>query len=112
MMTSRERVERAIRFEEPDRLPFNFWMDRRRMAELNDKYGEDFRVTHYDADVVEALCMIPFPTGRHEEQAGTEWMVEPLFTDWNETPDIELPDPSDPSPGSMSSLGPTSSCRC
>lgn len=96
MMTSRERVERAIRFEEPDRLPFNFWMDRRRMAELNAKYGEDFRITRYDADVVEAMCMVPFPTGRHEEQAGTDWMVEPLFTDWSETPNIQLPDPSDP----------------
>lgn len=95
-MTSRERVERAIHFETPDRLPFNFWMDRRRMDELNAKYGEDFRVTRFDADVVEAMSMVPFPSGRFEEKAGTPWMVEPLFTDWNETPDIKLPDPADP----------------
>ncbi|MFA5688632.1 MAG: uroporphyrinogen decarboxylase family protein [Kiritimatiellales bacterium] len=94
-MTSRERIERAIRFETPDRLPFNFWMDRRRMNELNSKYGEDFRVTRFDADVVEAMCMIPFPTGRFEEKAGSAWMVEPLFRDWNETLQIRLPDPED-----------------
>lgn len=96
MMTSRERVERTIRFEEPDRLPFNFWMDRRRMEELDTKYGEDFRITHYDADVVEAMSAVPFPAGRFEAKAGTQWMVAPLFKDWHETPDIELPDPSDP----------------
>jgi len=97
MMTSRERVERTIRFEEPDRVPFNFWMDRRRMEELDAKYGADFRITRYDADVVEAMSMLPFPSGKFEEKAGTNWMVEPLFTDWNETLDIELIDPSDPS---------------
>lgn len=95
-MTSRERVERVINFEKPDRLPFNFWMDRRRMDELNHKYGEDFRVTRFDADVVEAMSMIPFPAGRFEEKAGTPWMVEPLFKDWSVTPDIKLPDPKDP----------------
>ena len=97
MMTSRERVERTIRFEEPDRVPFNFWMDRRRMDDLDAKYGADFRVTRFDADVVEAMSMVPFPTGRFEEQAGTHWMVEPLFKNWNETLDLELPNPSDPS---------------
>lgn len=95
-MTSRERVECAMRFEKPDRLPFNFWMDRRRMEELNAKYGEDFRVTRYDADVIEAMSMIAFPAGRFEEKAGTPWMVEPLFRDWSETTEIELPDPADP----------------
>ena len=97
MMTSRERVERTIRFEEPDRLPFNFWMDRRRMDELNTQYGEDFRVTHFDADVVEAMSMVPFPSGCFEEKCGTSWMVEPLFEDWSETPEIELVDPNEPS---------------
>ena len=51
-MTSRERVERAIRFEKPDRVPFNFWMDRRRMTELDARYGADFRPRHYGADIV------------------------------------------------------------
>lgn len=95
-MNSRERVERVVNFETPDRLPFNFWMDRRRMDELDTKYGADFRVTHYGADIVEAMSMVPFPTGCFEEKAGTPWMVKPLFKDWNETPEIELPDPNDP----------------
>ena len=95
-MNSRERVERAINFEEPDRVPFNFWMDRRRMDELDAKYGIDFRVTRYDADVVEAMSMVPFPAGKFKAKAGTQWMVEPLFKDWSKTPDIVLPDPSDP----------------
>jgi len=95
-MDSRERVERAIRFEEPDRLPFNFWMDRRRMDELDRKYGADFRVARFGADVVEAMAMVPFPAGRFEEKAGTPWMVGPLFKDWNDTPSIKLPDPADP----------------
>ncbi|MCF7818204.1 MAG: hypothetical protein K9M54_10015 [Kiritimatiellales bacterium] len=67
------------------------------MAELNAKYGEDFRVIRFGADVVEAMGAVPFPAGRFEEKAGTPWMVEPLFKDWNSTPDIELPDLSDPS---------------
>ncbi|QHI70679.1 uroporphyrinogen decarboxylase family protein [Tichowtungia aerotolerans] len=95
-MNSRERVERAISFEIPDRVPFNFWMDRLRMDELNAKYGEDFRVRHFGADVVEAMSMVPFPSGRFEKRCGTPWMVESLFKDWSETPDIELPDPNDP----------------
>lgn len=58
-MTSRERVERVIKFEKPDRLPFNFWMDRRRMEELNRKYGEDFRVTRFDADELKIRMLNP-----------------------------------------------------
>ena len=96
-MTSRERVERALNFETPDRLPFNFWMDRRRMDELDKKYGADFRATHFGADVIEAWAGVPFPAGRFEEKAGTPWMVAPLFKDWNDAADIKLPDPKDPS---------------
>ncbi len=95
-MNSRERVERAINFETPDRLPFNFWMDRRRMDELDARYGKDFRITHFDADVIEAWSGVPFPGGRFETMAGTPWMVEPLFRDWADTPAIAMPDPNDP----------------
>ncbi|MDR1464428.1 MAG: hypothetical protein LBJ11_03905 [Oscillospiraceae bacterium] len=59
-MTSRERVRRVLRRELPDRLPFNFWMDRDRMAELDRRLGADFRVTHYGADVVETFHGISF----------------------------------------------------
>ena len=92
-LSPRDRVEKTIRFETPDRLPFNFWMDRRRMAQLEEQYGENFRVTHYDADVVESLAFLPFPTAEFKDQSGTEWMVKPLFEDWTEMRDLELPDP-------------------
>lgn len=96
-MTSRERVERAIRFEKPDRVPFNFWMDRRRMAELDAKYGSDFRIGHYGADVIESYhCYPAFPSGEHREQNGTWWMTRELFEDWREAKDIPMPDPYDP----------------
>ena len=94
---SRERVEAAIRFQEADRVPFNFWMDRRRMAELEQKYGSEFRVTHYDADVIECYyCFPPFPVAEHTQKGGTSWMVKELFDDWRELADIPMPDPADP----------------
>jgi uroporphyrinogen decarboxylase len=96
-MNARERVEHAIAFAEPDRVPFNFWMDRRRMAELDERLGQDFRVTHYDADVIESyMCFPPFPMARHEVRDGTSWMVEELFDDWSRACDLAMPDPSDP----------------
>ncbi len=92
-MTSRERVERAIRFEKPDRPPFNFWMDRRRMAELEASFGPEFRVTHFGVDVIESYgCVPPFPTGTFKEQAGTQWMVAELFEDWRDTAAIPMPE--------------------
>ncbi len=96
-MNSRERVERAINFEKPDRVPFNFWMDRRRMAELDAKHGADFRLTRYDADVIESYaCFPPFPSADHEMKAGTSWMVKELFEDWGEAKDLDMPDPQAP----------------
>lgn len=59
-MTSRERVKLVLDNQKPDRLPFNFWMDRDLMAELEQKLGENFRVNHYGADVVETFPILPF----------------------------------------------------
>jgi len=96
-MTSRERVECAIRFEKPDRVPFNFWMDRRRMAELETKYGPEFRLKHFGADLIENFeCFPPFPAAEYETQSGTSWMVRELFEDWEDTKAIVLPDPKAP----------------
>lgn len=39
-MTGKERVLRAIKFEGPDRVPYNF--DSNRVPEISEKYGEDF----------------------------------------------------------------------
>ena len=59
-MTSRERVKLVINNKIPDRLPFNFWMDRDKMSELDEQLGENFRITHYGADVVETFPGLPF----------------------------------------------------
>ncbi len=97
-LTSRERVERAIHFEEPDRVPFNFWMDRRRMAELEAKFGPEFRVRYYGADVIESYgCFPAFPCAEYVERNGTAWMVREAFSDWNEAKNLPMPDPLAPS---------------
>jgi uroporphyrinogen decarboxylase len=95
-MTSRERVERAIRFETPDRLPFNFWMDRGRMAEFDAKYGENFRINHYGADVWESMVFPAFPSGTFETRSNSSWMTEPAFEDWADAAKLPMPDPEDP----------------
>lgn len=96
-MTSRERVEHAIRFEQPDRVPFNFWMDRRRMAELETQHGPEFRVRHFGADVIESYACFPaFPMAEHAMRDGTSWMVRELFEDWREALAMPMPDPNDP----------------
>jgi uroporphyrinogen decarboxylase len=61
----------------PDRLPFNFWMDRSIMAELDRKFGENFRVTHYGADVIETFPAIPFFA---EFAANVEYKVDERTT--------------------------------
>lgn len=91
-MNSRERVERAIRFEAPDRLPFNFWMDRARMAELEAQYGPDFRLTRYGVDVIESLPVVPIPTGELVDRYGSVWLEKPLFEDFAEAAALPLPD--------------------
>lgn len=95
-LTSKERVERIINFKTPDRVAFNFWMDRRRMAELDIKYGDNFRIRHYDADIVESFPLIDYPHGRYEIVNGTTWLAEPLFRSYDQVRDIQLPDPNDP----------------
>lgn len=95
-MDSRERVERALAFETPDRVPFNFWMDRARMAELDQKLGDNFRITHYDADVWESIIFPAFPAGSFEPRSNTMWMTAPAFEDWSQTPTLPMPDPEDP----------------
>lgn len=61
-MTSRQRIQKVLRGEKPDRVPFNFWMDRWRMAELDRDLGngKDFRLEYYDADVVEVIPNVPW----------------------------------------------------
>lgn len=80
-MASRDRVQRVLNGELPDRLPFNFWMDRDLMAKYDEKWGADFRVTRYGADVIEAFAIMPFWSGlpmKTLNDGKTVWQLEPL----------------------------------
>lgn len=92
-MNSRERVEKTMNFQTPDRVPFNFWMDRRLLSAYEEKYGEFFRVRHYGGDVIESFLNLPFQAGRFELHDGSWWCVEPLIKDWSQLKDIVYPDP-------------------
>ncbi|MCL1953059.1 MAG: hypothetical protein FWF60_09565 [Oscillospiraceae bacterium] len=77
-MTSRERVRAVLEGRLPDRLPFNFWMDRDRMAALDRELSGNFRVSHYGADVIETFPNLGFFPGRGraagvEALAGAAW---------------------------------------
>lgn len=98
-MTSRERVLRAINGGTPDRLPFNFWMDRDKMAEYDAKWGADFRLTHYGADVIEAFVTLPFWAGlemKSIDDGKTVWQTEPLVQSMKDAVNLPMPDPTDP----------------
>ena len=95
-MSSKERVEAALRLEKPDRVPFNFWMDRRLLARYEAKYGEYFRVEHYGGDVIESYVNLEWPQGKTVQRDGTVWVVEPLWAHgWQGIAGIEWPDPED-----------------
>ena len=82
--------------EKPDRVPFNFWMDRRLMAEYEKKIGHrHWRVTHFGADVIESFHGLEFPQGPTQEKDGSIWHTGPAFKDWDEIDNIALPDPYD-----------------
>ncbi|MCE5321862.1 hypothetical protein LLG46_00945 [bacterium] len=95
-MSSRERVQLVLQGELPDRLPFNFWMDRDKMAALDKKWGADFRLTHYGADVVEAFAIMKFwssiPMKTHFD-GKTSWQLEPMVSSLKEVSDYPMPDP-------------------
>lgn len=92
-MDSKTRVLKALGHEKPDRAPFNFWMDRRLMAEYEKRIGHrHWRVTHYDADVIESFWNLPFPSGTFTEHEGTAWLSEPYPMQWEDVDSIPLPD--------------------
>jgi len=95
-MDSKTRVLMALAHEKPDRVPFNFWMDRRLMAEYENELGHrHWRVTHYGADVIESFHLLEFPEGPTEERDGTIWHTGPAFDNWDAIDDLPLPDPDD-----------------
>ena len=95
-MDSKTRVLMALAHEKPDRVPFNFWMDRRLMAEYEKELGHrHWRVTHYGADVIESFHLLEFPEGPTEARDGTIWHTGPAFDNWDAIDDLPLPDPNE-----------------
>ena len=95
-MDSKTRVLMALSHEKPDRVPFNFWMDRRLMSEYEQEIGHHhWRVTHYGADVIESFHGLRFPEGPTMERDGTAWSTGPLFESWKEIESMEMPDPNE-----------------
>ncbi len=98
-ITSRERVQGVLNGGLPDRLLFNFWMDRDSMAKYDEIWGADFRLTHYAADVVEAFAIMPFWSDipvKTFDDGKTVWQLEPLVETLKAALDLELPDPRNP----------------
>jgi uroporphyrinogen decarboxylase len=95
-MDSKTRVLMSIAHDKPDRVPFNFWMDRRLMAEYEKRIGHrHWRVTHYGADVIESFYDLKFPQGPTVQRDGTIWHTGPAFTDWAKIHELALPNPHD-----------------
>lgn len=93
-MDSKTRVLMALNLEKPDRVPFNFWMDRRLMDQYEKRIGHrHWRVTHFGADVIETFAALKFPCGPMEERDGANWLLGPCFTDWSRIDDLKMPNP-------------------
>lgn len=98
-MTSRERVQCVLRGEIPDRVPFNFWMDRDKMAEYDQLWGADFRLTHYGVDVIEAFVGLPWWAGLPRETIDdgmTVWQTKPMLESIEDALELHMPDVFDP----------------
>ncbi|MCL1910517.1 MAG: hypothetical protein FWG05_06255 [Kiritimatiellaeota bacterium] len=81
-MTSRQRVRAVLDGSKPDRIPFNFWMDRNLMAALDSKLGAEFRITHYGADVLETFFDYDWHCGlrgEYIEDHKTAWQTVPAL---------------------------------
>ncbi|MHB9036441.1 MAG: uroporphyrinogen decarboxylase family protein [Armatimonadota bacterium] len=98
-LTSRQRVQRVLKGDLPDRMPFNFWMDRDKMTEYDAKWGADFRLTHYGVDVIEAFIALPFWAqleAKTVNDGKTVWQTEPLVDSMKDAIDLAMPDPTNP----------------
>jgi len=95
-MDSKTRVLMALSHEKPDKVPFNFWMDRRLLKKYEQQLGHrHWRVAHYGADVIESFHLLSFPQGPTTEKDGTAWHTAPYFESWDKIDNIPLPDPND-----------------
>jgi len=100
-MTSRERVRAVLRRQKPDRLPFNFWLDRDLMAALDQTLGGDFRAYHFGADVIETFPGISFfpefaTKAVRVRDDKTTWTRKFPVESITQLMDAPCPDPHDP----------------
>jgi len=100
-MTSRERVRLVLDNKLPDRLPFNFWMDRDLMEEFDRRFGDNFRITHYGADVIETFPGTPFFAefaGKAEvyNDGKTVWTIKHAASSITELENTAFYDPDNP----------------
>lgn len=99
-MNSRERIHFVMENKIPDRLPFNFWMDRPLMADLDKRFGDNFRINHYGADVIETFPLVPwFPEVADKwvmkSDEKTIWLVKHPFETVDDFKGVSIPDMDD-----------------
>lgn len=95
-MDSKIRFLLALHRQKPDRVPFNFWLDRRLMEQYEKRIGHrHWRVVGYGADVIETFALLNFPAGKMAEHSGTPWLMEPLFDNWLLADALPLPNPEE-----------------
>ena len=97
-MTSRERVQAVLDGKKPDRLPFNFWMDRNLMAELDKKLGAEFRINHYGTDVQESFFGFDCNCGQTavtKFDGKTVWTLEPAIKTMENVHKLNFPEIKD-----------------
>ena len=93
-MTSRQRVRAVLDGSTPDRIPFNFWMDRNLMAEYEARFGADFRITHYGADVLETFFAYDWHCGlrsEHIRDHKTSWQTTPALSRMEDARKLNFP---------------------
>ena len=96
-MDSKTRFLTALSRRKPDRAPFNFWMDRDVMTAYDEKWGADFRLTHYGVDVIEAFVMLPFWASipmKTFSDGKTDWQLEPMVESMEDALELPMPDPA------------------
>lgn len=91
-MTSKERVLAALSFQEPDRVPFNVWLDENSNTDTPEeykiftkKYGSNFRLEHFDVDIIETFPNLKWP--------GLDPLLKPKDI-IDELENLSLPNPS------------------
>ncbi|HEX2952285.1 MAG TPA: uroporphyrinogen decarboxylase family protein [Armatimonadota bacterium] len=69
------------------------------MAEYDARWGADFRLTHYGADVIEAFVILPWWSGlsaKIVQDSKTSWQVEPMLQSIKDAVNLPMPDPAAP----------------